>query len=265
MPKKTIITVGNFRKQYRRNLGFKSQDCMRDFFSAKNIVPVLDFDYIEKLNERLCKILDKMNSIVTSEIKIDDLDSFKKNYVTNPFKIIKEKEILYKLNNHGRRPEQFYFNWMRGYIVFNYFLKALGLIFETDLSNINPIGDDDLAKPKTFFKRTPKADAEITLNGGENLRVEIQSGFSGKNDIKRSKWKEAKRIFEKDHIHTLAIHFDLFNGQVAFIKLDRIEKNSVNWTNRAEFENKPVFPINQKDFIWKITESPVKYKEINLD
>ena len=64
---------------------------------------------------------------------------------------------------------------MRGYVISNYFLKALGLIFDVDTSKIVLIGDDDFKKVETF-KRTPKADLEITLEGKEKIRIEMQAG-----------------------------------------------------------------------------------------
>ncbi len=177
---------------------------------------------------------------------------------------MKESNIFPLLNNQGRRPEQVYFSWMRGFIISNYFLKALGLIFEVNVSKIDLIGDDDLKNIETF-KRTPKADLEIRLKRKEKIRVEMQSGFTGTNDIKQHKVLEAKKVFQESGVHTVAIHFDLYNGQVAFVKLDEIEENSVNWITRQQMEGQTVFNIDQNYFVWKLMESPIKYKEINFD
>ena len=174
---------------------------------------------------------------------------------------MREGNILPILNNQGRRPEQVYYSWMRGYILSNYFLKALGLIFEVDTSKIDLIGDDDLKNIETF-KRTPKADLELRLKGKEKIRLEIQSGFTGINDIKQHKVLEAKKVFRDLGIHTLAIHFDLYNGQVSFIRLDEINDDSINWITRQQMEGQTVFNIDQNYFVWKITEKPIKYKEI---
>ena len=168
------------------------------------------------------------------------------------------------LNNLGRRPEQVYFSWMRGSVISSFFLKALGIIFAVDTSKIDLIGDDDLKNPE-IFKRTPKADLEIQLNSKEKIRIEMQSGFTGINDIKQHKVLEAKRIFRNIKIHTLAIHFDLYNGQVAFIKLDEIKDDNINWITRQQMEGQTVFNINQNYFVWKITQKPIRYKEIKFD
>ena len=263
MNKLITITTEYFR-QYRQSLGFTNQADVKSFFGAKDITPTVDLNYIHLLNERLYNIVDKINSVAAEEIRIDDMSAFKKEYIEEVFEILKVNNILPVLNNQGRRPEQVYYSWMRGYILSNYFLKALGLIFEVDTSNIDLIGDDDLKNIETF-KRTPKADLEIKLNEKEKIRIEMQSGFTGINDIKQHKVLEAKRTFHELGVRPLAIHFDLYNGQVAFIKLDEIEDNSVNWITRQQMEGQTVFNIDQNYFIWKITESPMKYKEINFD
>lgn len=263
MPRQITITAEYFR-QYRQKLGFANQADVKNFFGAKDITPTVNFNYIKLLNKRLYDIVDKVNSIVVNEIKIDDLVAFKKEHIDRTFEIMKESDILPILNNQGRRPEQVYFSWMRGYVISNYFLKALGLVFGVDTSKIDLIGDDDLRSVETF-KRTPKADLEIRLNGKEKIRIEMQSGFTGINDIKQHKVLEAKRVFHDFGFHTLAIHIDLYNGQVAFIKLDEIEDDSVNWITRQQMEGQTVFNIDQNYFVWKITESPIKYKTINFD
>ena len=236
---------------------------MKNFFGAKDITPTVDLNYIKLLNERLYNIIDKINGVVTNEIKIDDIIAFKKEHIDRTFEIMQESNILPVLNNQGRRPKQVYYSWMRGYVLSNYFLKALGLVFEVDTSNIDLIGDDDLKNIETF-KRTPKADLEIRLNGKEKVRIEMQSGFTGINDIKQHKVLEAKRVFRDLGSHTLALHFDLYNGQVAFIKLDEIEDESVNWITRQQMEGQTVFNIDQNYFVWKITELPPKFKGLNF-
>jgi len=146
---------------------------------------------------------------------------------------------------------------MRGYIISSYFLKALSIIFQTNLSNIKIIGDDDLVNINSF-KRTPTADLEISIDEYNKIRIEVQSGFQGINDIKQHKVLEAKRIFLETNTPTIAIHFDLFNGQVAFVRLDTIKNNDVNWITRQQMEGQTVFNIEQNYFVWKLTEQPPK-------
>lgn len=263
MPMRIPITVEYFR-QYRQKLGFVNQAGAKDFFGAKDITPTVDFNYVKLLNNRLYDIVDKINGVVAEEIKVDDLGVFTEECIDRTFEIMKQSNILPRLNNQGRRPEEVYFSWMRGFVVSNYFLKALGLVFGVDISKIDLIGDDDLRNIETF-KRTPKADLEIRLNEKEKVRIEMQTGFTGINDVKQHKVLEAKRVFRDHGLHTLAIHVDLFNGQVAFVKLDGIEDNNINWITRQQMEGQTVFNIDQNYFVWKITESPIKYKEIDSD
>lgn len=263
MIKQITITIEYF-KEYRKKLGFASQNAAENFFSAKDIVPKVDLHYVGALNKRLCEIVDRINGVVAEEIKLRKPAIFKQNRIFRAFSIMRESGILPILTNQGRRPEQVYFNWMRGYIIQYFFLKALGSIFDTDVANIKTIGDDEL-KNLESFKRTPKADLEILLKGKEKLRVEMQSGFTGTNDIKQHKVLEAKRVFRDEGVHSLAVHFDLYNGQVAFVKLDEIKDGDVNWITRQQMEGQTVFNINQNHFVWKITEPPSKYEKINFD
>lgn len=257
-----MITTEYF-KQYRKNLGFTKQDDVKSFFAAKDITPTVDYNYIKLLNTRLIEIIKKINSLISEDININDsdIDKFCKNNIELVFEKLKENNIIQKLNNQGRRPEQVYFSWMRGYIISNYFLKALSEIFEVNPESIKLIGDDDLINIESF-KRTPTADLEIQLKDDKKLRIEVQSGFQGINDIKQHKVLEAKRAFEQNGVSSLAIHFDLFNGQVAFIQLETIEDNNVNWITRQQMEGQTVFNIEQNYFVWKLTDTPPKISDI---
>ena len=256
------MTDTKYFREYRNLLGFSNQDNVKKFFGAKDITPLVDYDYIKLLNNRLIEIILKINTLVVDEIKNDDVDVFCKDNICSVFEKLKENEILPRLNNQGRRPEEVYFSWMRGFVISNYFLKALTKIFDVSLDNIILIGDDDFQNIESF-KRTPKADLQITL-GNVKIRVEMQSGFQGINDIKQHKVLEAKRIKREENISSMVIHFDLFNGQVAFVRLDEIEDDSVNWITRQQMEGQTVFNIDQNYFIWKLIEFPPKYNEMNI-
>ncbi len=248
-------------KDYRKDLGFANQDDVKKFFAAKDITPAVDYAYIDLLNIRLVEIVKKLDSVVCNEIKQNDLNLFCKNSISETCEKLKTHTIIQKLNNQGRRPEEVYFSWMRGFVISNYFLKAIGKIFEISISDIKLIGEDDMVNIESF-KRAPTADLEVSLKNSEKLRIEVQSGFQGVNDIKQHKVLEAKRIFQKEEIASIVIHFDLFNGQVAFVRLDTIEDESVNWITRQQMEGQTVFNIEQNYFIWKLTQNPPLYSDI---
>jgi len=254
------MITSEYFKQYRKKLGFDNQVGTRIFFGAKDVIPMVDFEYLKILNTRLYEIIVRINNAVAEEIKIKNIEEFKKEHIDSVFEKMKKNGLLPLLNNQGRRPEQVYFSWMRGYIVSNFFLGALGIIFSVDTSEIDLIGDDNFENLETF-QRTPKADFEIKK---QKLRVEMQSGFTGINDIKQHKVLEAKRVLMDTGIHTLAIHFDLYNGQVAFVKLDEVQENDANWITRQQMEGQIVFNIDQNNFVWKITESPIRFDQLNL-
>lgn len=152
---------------------------------------------------------------------------------------------------------------MRGYVISNYFLKALSVVFEVSIDDIRLIGDDDLVNIETF-KRTPKADLEINLKKKGKIRIEIQSGFQGINDIKQHKVSEAKKLYKECQISSLAVHFDLFNGQVAFVNISNIEDDDVSWITRQQMEGQTVFNIDQNYFIWKLIDEPPNFLDLNL-
>ena len=213
------------------------------------------------LNNRLCEIVDRINGVVAEEIKFRNSGVFKQDRIFRAFSTMRKSGILPILTNQGRRPEQVYFNWMRGYVVQHFFLKALGLIFETDVANIKAIGDDEL-KNLDAFKRTPKADLEILLKGKEKLRIEMQSGFTGTNDIKQHKVLEAKRVLRDESVRSLVIHFDLYNGQVAFVKLDEIKDEDEHWITRVHTDDGVLFNIDQNYFVWNLNTAPPNYQHV---
>jgi uncharacterized protein (DUF488 family) len=244
-------------KEYRNKLGFSSKDKTKKFFGAKDISPSVDYTYIKELNFRLEEIIRKIDELVHKDTSLNNINEFIQKKILDVFIKLKDNKIIEVLNNQGRRPEEVYFSWMRGYIVSQYFLKALSIIFNIDIEKISLIGDDDLENLE-LFKRTPKADLEIKLEHNKKVRIEVQSGFQGINDIKQHKVLEAKRVYVDNGTISFVMHFDIFNGQVAFVKLDDIEESDINWITRQQMEGQTVFNIDQNYFFWKLTEKPEK-------
>lgn len=255
-----MIDAKYFR-QYKEKLGLSSQKGVKNFFAAKDTIPAVDYDYMELLNARLCEIVGKIDALVAGELRLENLDEFCAENVTKVFETLKANGIIPKLNNQGRRPEEVYFSWMRGLVISNYFQKAISYIFEVKMEEIKVIGDDDYTDIKTF-KRTPKADLQIVLPDGRKIRIEMQAGFQGTNDIKQHKVLEARKMKREETISSWVLHFDLFSGQVAFVQLDSIDDEKVKWETRQQMEGQKVFSINHEYFIWKLTEMPPKFSEL---
>jgi len=250
-------------KEYRKRLGFTNQHGIKAFFDAKDIIPTVDYNYIDLLNVRLLEIVAKINDLVVEDIKVEDLDLFCDEKIKTVFEKLKNHNIISRLNNQGRRPEEVYFSWMRGRVISKYFLSALSQVFDVDIEKIDEIGDDDLVNIDTF-KRTPKADLQINLKIDEKIRIEVQSGFQGINDIKQHKVVEAKKTKREENMSSMVIHFDLFNGQVAFVKIDEIDDDNVHWITRQQMEGQLVFNIDQNYFVWKLTENPPTYTDLSF-
>ncbi len=250
-------------KEYRQKMGFSNQSDAKTFLSGKDVSPNIDFEYIEALNGRIEKILRSLNNVIYVSNKYIDLDSFIFDSINRPFSIIQEAGLLPRLNNQGRRPEEVLFSWLRGYAVSEYFTPTFAKIFNVSLSSVSNIGEDDLRNIDTF-KRSPKADLAIKVDKSI-VRIEVQSGFQGINDIKEHKVREARRAFYEYSEHTICIHVDIFNGQVAFVQLDNIEENDINFVTRQQMEGQSVFQIDQNYFKWRLLDPAPSLEELEFE
>lgn len=250
-------------KKYRNLLWF-NQTTAKSFFGAKDIKPTVDYNYIDLLNGRIIDIVKKINPILSDSVKIENINKFCGDNILSVYQKLKDNDIIPRLNNQGRRIEEVYFSWMRGYVICLFFKKAMFEIFGVEESDIQLVWDDDLVNIDNF-KRTPKADLQIALEDGSSIRIEVQSWFQWTNDIKQHKVLEAKRVKLEDGMSSMVMHFDLFNGQVAFVQLDTIEDDNVNRITRQQMEWQTVFNIDQNYFHWKLTENPPTLSEILED
>jgi hypothetical protein len=257
------MNPAQYFKEYRQRMGFSNQSVAKTFLSGKDVSPNIDFAYIDALNGRIGEILRNVNNVIHYSIKYEDLDGFIKQSINRPFGVIQEANLLQRLNNQGRRPEEVLFSWLRGYSVSEYFTPAFANIFDVSLASVANIGEDDLRNIETF-KRSPKADLAIKIDNSV-VRIEVQSGFQGINDIKEHKVREARRAFLENSEHTICIHVDIYNGQVAFVQLDNIEENDVNFVTRQQMEGQSVFQIDQNFFKWRLLDPVPSLIELELD
>ena len=154
-----MFDTKNF-KAYRQKLGFSNKTAFSYFLSAKDIQADIDFNYIELLNNRIKDIFYKINNV--SYIKQENIELFLQNNLNSVFNQLKQNGILNRLNNQGRRKEEVYFSWIRGYLMLAYFKPAIAEIFGVNINTIQNIGDDDFSNIETF-KRTLKADLQINI------------------------------------------------------------------------------------------------------
>ena len=122
--------------------------------------------------------------------------------------------------------------------------------------------DEDLKNIETFTQ-IPLFVREVEVLG-EAVRVEIQSGFQGVNDIREQRVREAKRLSVLDGTKTICIHIDLFNGQVAFVRLDAIAGNDLTFVTRIQMGGQSVFSIAQNYFKWHLLDAAPDYRELEL-
>lgn len=245
-------------REYRRKLGFTNKERLKKHFKATDFV-VVNWTRIERCNERLKEIFRALHPVMHPQIRITNIDLFCRK-VDETYQILKANNILPRMNNHGRTPDDVYYNWMRGYLVCEYFAKSLALVFDVEENSISIVGADQLTNIETF-SQSPTADLEISLKD-RTIRLEVQSGFTGINDIKKHKVEEAKRILNSRDIASYVAHFDLFNGKAALIDISSIDDSSIHWENRAQMEDQKVFSIPDNAFVWDLTSTPRPYSTI---
>ena len=245
-------------REFRVRFGYTNADRLRKYYKGKDIVDI-NWNKIEQYNSRIKDIFQKLNTVVHESIRYDDITDFN-HKIDGAYQILKDNDIIPRLNNNGRPPEDVYYNWMRGYAVCEFFSKALSIVFNISRDKIKIVGNDKLSCIDTFSK-SPTADLEIELDN-KIIRLEVQSGFTGANDIKHHKVNEAERVFSSANIYSYVVHFDLFNGKVAIIDISSISDENINWVHRQEFENQIVFSIPSESFKWAITAMPTNYKNI---
>lgn len=169
-------------REFRRELGFTNQERLKAFYKASDIERLVDLNYLDELNIRLAEIVRKVNGVVFKSIKRKDIETFIKENLYEPYSLILRNDLLSLMTNQGRPPENVYYNWMRGHLFSEFFKSAISLIFEVDSKTIKNIGEDDFTNIETF-KRAPTADLEVSNLKGI-IRLEMQTGFTGINDIK---------------------------------------------------------------------------------
>lgn len=248
-------------RAFRRDLGFTSQEKLKEFYKASDIDRPVNLNYIEELNIRLSEIMKKINGVVHKTVQQNNIDNFIRENLDHPYSLILKNNLLPLMTNQGRTPENVYYNWMRGHLFSEYFKNAISLIFEVDTKNIKNVGQDDFTNIETF-KRAATADLEISNSKGV-IRLEMQSGFTGINDIKQHKWVEAVKLGKSQKI-TVVAHMDLFNGAGAFIRLDNIPENDLQWITRQQMEGQTVYNIDANKFVWKLNEKPPKLEELEI-
>lgn len=241
-------------KEYRHRIGLGSQVVAKGFFAARDMEPSIDLAYVGRLSSRVEAIVRKLNGEIHSSASWSDMDNFCQRFVKSPTSTILSSGLLGSMNNQGRRPEQVFFSWLRGYSLLEFFTPALAQIFGVPLGSITRIGDDDLSNPETF-RRTARADLELDLPSGR-IRVEAQTGLQGVNDIKEHKVKEALSVWKARQVGTVCAHFDVYNGRTALVPLHEVPPNTSEWVTRPQMEGQRVLSIAASHFRWRLSQAP---------
>ena len=167
-------------KEFRKAMGYTNKGKMKEWLGAKDIV-IPNYPLLQKYNSRLSTIFNAINNQLSIPFT-GNIDSI----IINDFTIMKDHNILERLNNHGRSLESVYYSWRMGSlaeVIFTPFIAD-----KLNLKNIEKNGSDDLTNPETF-KRTGDADL---IDKVANIRIDVQCG-TGEGDatIKKHKFDHA--------------------------------------------------------------------------
>src|SRR5690348_6516124 len=251
-------------RSWRKKLGFSSQAGCRDFLGGKAVRPEIDEAYLGALNHHLQRLMESLNGAVHPDLKLarEGLRTLLHKHRDKTLAAMRSNGLLPRLNNQGRRPEEVFFNWMRGYLVAQYFLPATARLFEPLGNEVRQIGEDDFNDSSTF-RRSGTADLTILKGGVRKAYVEVQSGFSGINDLKRHKWVEARTKLDEEGLPSFVIHFDLFNGAAALLDPLDFAVDGELWVQRQQMEGQWVLPLDPNWFLWDLQSPlPDSYDEL---
>ena len=236
---------------------------LASYFKAKDLFKV-KWSVIENCNIRLFDIFVCLNSVITEEFRKTDKEMVAfKRCINRAYKTLKSNQIIEdKFHNNGRSPEDVYYNWMRGYLVCTYFKKVIARVFNVSEGNIRQFGADNLeelhrSKNPRKFKKDPAADFLIPKehlgNQDHDVLIEVQSGFTGINDIKQTKAKAAKKRFEKDGTKTVVFHFDLYFGRLAIFEATNL-LDTGNWVKNDKLNGAITQEIREDMFVWNLDQ-----------
>lgn len=248
----------SYEKDFRKKLGYTNKEKLKHYYKANDIQNI-NWIIVERYNERLKEVIKKLHNAINSDICLTDICELN-NKIDEAYTTLKNNNLFPHLNNNGRAHEKVYYNWMRGYILCELFLPAICQIFGVSEDKITHIGKDDLSNPKTF-SRSATADLQIDKEKSK-IRLEVQGGFTGENDIKEHKIKEAISNFKKHKITTYIFHIDVFNGKVAIINISNPESTNLIYKYNNKMESKKTLEIKPEWFKWKLNEKPLALKKL---
>lgn len=236
---------------------------LASYFKAKDLFKV-KWSVIEDCNKRLFDIFACINSVITEDFRKTDKEmaAFKR-CINKAYKTLRSNRIIEdKFHNNGRAPEDVYYNWMRGYLVCTYFKQVIAKVFSVSKDDVCQFGADNIeelykSKNPKKFKKTPAADFLIQKryleNQNHDVLIEVQSGFTGINDIKQTKAKAAKKRFEKDGTKTVVFHFDLYLGRLAIFEITNL-LDTGNWVKNDKLNGAATQEIGEDMFVWNLDQ-----------
>ncbi len=218
-------------KEFRKAMGYTNKGKMKEWLGAKDIV-IPNYPLLQKYNSRLSTIFNAINNQLSVPFtgNIDDV-------IINDYMIMKEHNILERLNNHGRSLESVYYSWRMGSLaelIFTPFIAD-----KLNLKNIEKNGSDDLTNPETF-KRTGDADL---IDKVANIRIDVQCGTGeGESTIKKHKFDHASKNDGMTYIFLAG----LLTGTYALVNLS--DTTNVQFVSNPSWEGALCWTVPETEF-----------------
>lgn len=208
---------------YLKSLGFKNQQLLRKWLTAKDIVSP-NWKLIEERNQRLKDIFCTINKTLpiqyTGDIEED---------VQSTYESIRTNGLLLKMNNNGRSIEDVYYTWMQGYISEKVFVPFI--CHHLMLNELKRNGKDNITHVSAFKRQ---GDADL-INEEKKILVEVQCGTHiGKCHIKKHKVDMA---LKQTNYTTYVFSVRLMYGTWCLINLNKLSDSGVQFYKNELWEN----------------------------
>lgn len=95
-------------RDFREKMGFTNQAVIKKYFKFTDEV-IVNWDRIEQGNERLKEIFTRLNFVVHEDIRPDNIETFLDD-IDATYLLLKNNDIIPRLNNFGRTPDDVFYN-----------------------------------------------------------------------------------------------------------------------------------------------------------
>ena len=200
--------------KYLEIFGFSNKLEFKKYLGSKDIlINSINWNLIEKQNERLIKIFQKISEILIVRNKNFNVQ----NFVNDVFDKCKKYNHIIKMNNRGRPYEEVFNSWLMGIIA----EKIFKTLIEKELDvTLEFNGDDDWTKADSFIQ-SAKPDF---INKDKKITVDVVCGKTDNPfDIKLHK---LKAIENYNDFYVYQFSVNIFQGIYNLTLLNSLDQKN---------------------------------------